>query len=252
MTRKTIGNIIFILSENYSGENMENKNLHKDHRQRVRTRYLNEGIKSMADHNIMELLLFYGVPYKDTNDMAHELIERFGDLNGVLDAPVEELMKVNGIGENTAVLIHLTRDIAFKYNEKKNLEKFALPTEERFSDFLKMKYMGETREIVYMLFINSHGRMVRCVKVCDGSPESVSVDNRTIVEAAVRNDASDIILAHNHPNGFAVPSTADVRATHDVIPLLKAINVNLIDHIIVADGECFSMAQSRKYAELFK
>ena len=231
---------------------MENKNLHKDHRQRVRARYLADGIQSMADHNILELLLFYGVPYKDTNNMAHELIERFGDLSGVLDAPVDELMKVNGIGENAASLIHLTRDVARKYSEQKTLDKTPLVTEERLADFLKTKYAGETREIVYMLFIDSHGRMVRCVKVCDGSPESVTVDNRTIMEAALKQDGCDIIIAHNHPNGFAVPSTADIRATRDVIPLLKAIKVNLIDHVIVADGECFSMAQSKKYAELFK
>lgn len=230
---------------------MEKKNLHKDHRQRVRSRYLSEGIGSMADHNIIELLLFYGIPYKDTNDIAHELAERFGDLNGVLDAPVEELMRVDGIGENAAALIHLTRDIAFKYNENKKQEKVTLATEERFTEFLSLKYAGETREIVYMLFVDSHGKIVRCVKVCEGSPESVSVDNRLIVEAAVRNDAKDIILAHNHPKGFAVPSTADVRATKDAVPLLKSIGVNLIDHIIFADGECFSMAKSRKYAEIF-
>ena len=230
---------------------MEKKNIHKDHRQRVRSRYLAEGTGSMADHNIVELLLFYGVPYKDTNDMAHELVERFGDLNGVLDAPVEELMKVNGIGENAAALIHLTRDIAMKYNERRVEEKVTLGTEERFTEFLNLKYAGETREIVYMLFIDAHGKISRCVKVCEGSPESVSVDNRRIVEAAVRNDACDIVLAHNHPNGFAVPSTADIRATKDVIPLLKAIGVTLVDHVIVADGDCFSMAKSSKYRSLF-
>lgn len=231
---------------------MSNTNLHKNHRQRIRDRYFADGIKSMADHNIIEFLLFFGIPYKDTNDIAHELTERFGDLNGVLDAPVEELMKVNGIGDNAAALIHLVYDISVTYNERKKLNKPFIATEDRFTSFLTMKYAGETREIVYMLFIDCHGRISRCVKVCDGSPESVTVDNRTIVEAAVRNDANEIILAHNHPNGFAVPSTADVRATMDVIPLLKAINVHLIDHIIVAEDDCFSMAKSKKYAELFK
>lgn len=231
---------------------MSNTNLHKNHRQRIRDRYFADGIKSMADHNIIEFLLFFGIPYKDTNDIAHELTERFGDLNGVLDAPVEELMKVNGIGDNAAALIHLVHDISVTYNERKKLNKPFIATEDRFTSFLTMKYAGETREIVYMLFIDCHGRISRCVKVCDGSPESVTVDNRTIVEAAVRNDANEIILAHNHPNGFAVPSTADVRATMDVIPLLKAINVHLIDHIIVAEDDCFSMAKSKKYAELFK
>lgn len=231
---------------------MEKNNLHKNHRQRVRSRYLAEGIKTMADHNIVELLLFYGVPYKDTNDIAHELVERFGNLNGILDAPVEELEKVAGIGENTAILIHLTRDIALKYSENKLTDKAILGTEERISSFLTMKYAGETRELVYMLFLDSHGRIARCVKVCEGSPESVQVDNRKIIEAALRLDACDIVLAHNHPNGFAVPSTADVRATQEVIPLLRAINVNLIDHMIIADGDCFSMAENKKYEAMFR
>ena len=231
---------------------MDTKNLHKNHRQRVKARYLADGIGSMANHNIMELLLFFGIPYKDTNELAHELIERFGDLNGVLDAPVEALMKIDGIGENTAVLIHLVHDIAVKYHENNLQEKAFAATEERFRDFLSMKYAGETREIVYMLCVNPHGKIAKCIKVSDGSSDNVTVDTRKIIEAAVNNDTGDIILAHNHPNGFAVPSTADVRATQDVIPLLKAINVNLIDHVIVADGDFFSMAKSKKYSEMFR
>lgn len=231
---------------------MEKKNIHKDHRQRVRTRYLKEGIGSMADHNIIELLLFFGIPYKDTNDIAHELVERFGDLNGVLDAPVEELVKVDGVGENTATLIRLTRDISLKYNERKSFDKVTVNGEDRLSDFLKMKYASETREIVYLLCLDSHGKLQRCVKVCEGSPDSATADNRTIVEAAIRFDSKNIILAHNHPKGFAVPSVADVKATEQIIPVLEAIGVTLADHIIVSADDTFSMAKSRKYSYIFR
>lgn len=231
---------------------MEKKNIHKDHRQRVRARYLNEGIGAMADHNIVELLLFFGIPYKDTNSIAHELIDRFGDLNGVLDAPVAELMKIDGIGENTATLIRLTRDIALKYIERKTFNKVTVGEEERISDFIGMKYAGETREIVYMLTLDSHGRLQRCIKVCDGSPDTASVDNRIVVEAAIRFDSKNIIIAHNHPNGFAVPSVADVKATEQLIPVLEAIGINLADHIIVSPDDAFSMAKSKKYSYLFR
>lgn len=231
---------------------MEKKNIHKDHRQRMRNRYLNEGISSMADHNIIELLLFFGIPYKDTNDISHELVERFGDLNGVLDAPVEELMKVDGIGENTATLIRLTRDISLKYLERKSFDKVAVNGEDRISDFLKLKYAGEIHEIVYILCLDSHGKLQRCAKVCEGSPDSATIDNRTIVEAAIRFDSKNIILAHNHPAGFAVPSVADVKATEQIIPVLNAIGINLADHIIVSADDTFSMATSRKYSFLFR
>ncbi|MBR6531586.1 MAG: RadC family protein [Clostridia bacterium] len=231
---------------------MEKKNIHKDHRQRVRARYLNEGIGAMADHNIVELLLFFGIPYKDTNSIAHELIDRFGDLNGVLDAPVAELMKIDGIGENTATLIRLTRDVALRYIEHKTFNRVNVGEEERLSDFIGMKYAGETRELVYMLTLDSHGRLQRCVKVCDGSPDTASVDNRVVVETAIRFDSKNIIIAHNHPNGFAVPSVADVKATEQLIPVLEAIGINLADHIIVSPDDSFSMANSKKYSYLFR
>ena len=231
---------------------MEKKNIHKDHRQRVRARYMKDGIQSMADHNIVEFLLFFGVPYKDTNDMAHELVDKFGNLQGVLDAPVEELMKINGIGENAAALIKLTHDICVKYNESKQNGKLTMATDNRFMDFLSMKYVGESREIVYLLCVDARGRLLQCAKVCEGSPDSATVDNRTIVETAIRFNANDVILAHNHPNGFAVPSVADVKATESLVPLLRALKINLTDHIIVAGDGCYSMAVSKKYGSIFE
>lgn len=231
---------------------MEKKNIHKDHRQRVRSRYLSEGIGSMADHNIIELLLFFGIPYKDTNAIAHELIEVFGDLNGVLDAPVGELTKIDGIGENTATLIRLTRDVAMKYAERKTFDKITVNEGQRINDFLSLKYAGETREFIYMLSVDSYGKLQRCVRVCEGTPDSTTVDNRTIVETAIRFDTKNVILAHNHPNGFAVPSVADVKATEQLIPVLDAIGINLADHIIVSPDDAFSMARSKKYGYLFR
>ncbi len=230
---------------------MEKKNIHKDHRQRVRTRYFKEGIDSMAEHNIVEFLLFFGIPFKDTNDIAHELIERFGDLSGILEAPVEELMRVDGIGENAAALISLIHDIAVIYNDKKLQSTAASAEELSFSEFLSMKYAGENKEKVYLLCLDSKGKIQHCVKICDGSPDSAYLDTRMVVETVVRFDSANVILSHNHPNGFAVPSSADVDTTKNLIPVLRAIGVNLADHIIVSAEDTFSMASSRKYSGLF-
>ena len=231
---------------------MEKKNIHKDHRKRIRARYFKEGIKSMADHNIVEFLLFFGIPYKDTNDIAHELIDKFGDLNGILEAPVEELMKVEGIGENAAALISLIHDIAVIYNDVKLYGIAATSEDMSFSEFLSVKYAGENRELVYLLYLDSRGKLQHCIKLCEGSPDSAVMDTRMVVEAVIRFDSKNVILAHNHPNGFAVPSTADVEATKNLVPVLRSIGVNLADHIIVAQDDTFSMASSRKYSELFR
>lgn len=231
---------------------MESKNLHKDHRQRTRLRYRSEGLGSMADHNILELLLFYGIPYKDTNPIAHELIDSFGSLQGVIDAPVEELQKIKGVGENAATLVKLVHDLAVLYGERTIVQDNSIPADEKITNYLAMKYAGQTKEVVYMLCVNSMGNILNCIKVCDGSPDSAILTTRMVVETAVSFDSKDIIIAHNHPNGFAVPSMADVTATQEFISILESIGINLADHIIVSKDDQFSMAKSRKYSHLFK
>ena len=226
----------------------EKKNIHKDHRQRVRDSYLKTGIDAMADHNILELLLFYCIPLKDTNPIAHELIEKYHDLNGVLDAPIKELEKINGIGENAAVMIKLIRDICSKYHDNAINNKVNLASAERLYDFIRMKYLGETREIVYMLSLDAHGRLKHCIKVADGTPSTAVSDNRSLVELALRFDVTNAIIAHNHPNGFATPSQADIAATEAIAKLFSTVSISLVDHVIVAEDEIFSFAMSKKYS----
>ena len=227
---------------------MEKKNIHKDHRKRVKEQYMKNGIDSMADHNILELLLFYGIPYKDTNPIAHELIEKYHDINGVLDAPVRELVKLDGIGENAAVMIKLVHDIAHLYRDKAVNSKVNLASSERLYDFVRMKFLGETREIVYMISLDAHGRLKHCIKVADGTPTSVVSDNRSLVELALRFDVTNAVIAHNHPNGFATPSQADIAATQAIAKLFSTVSINLVDHVIAAEDEIFSFAMSKKYS----
>lgn len=230
---------------------MKSKNLHKDHRQRVRARYLQDGVQSMPDHNILELLLFFGIPYKDTNNIAHELIEQFGSLNGVFDASVAELHRVDGIGENTAVLISLIKDIITIYNSRDSKMNSDTSEQDAIEEYIRRKYAGETRECVYMLSVDSSGKIQRCVKICEGSPDSAFLTARMVVETAVNFNSQNVILAHNHPNGFAVPSMADVTATTEFCKILSSIGINLADHIIVSGDDQFSMAKSSKYKSLF-
>ena len=231
---------------------MEKKNIHKAHRQRVRERYLSEGITSMADHNILELLLFYAIPVKDTNVVAHALIEKFNNLNGVLDAPVEELRKIEGIGENAAVFLKLLRDVSLLYSFRKHQMVLETSPMATLEDFVKLQYKNETKEKVYILCLDSQGRVQQCVKVCDGSPDIAVADTKAMVETIVRFNAKNVILTHNHPNGFAAPSAADIKATKALKTVLDVLEINFADHIIFADGDTFSMAESNKFSELFR
>lgn len=231
---------------------MEKKNIHKNHRQRVRERYMSEGINSMADHNIIELLLFYVIPVKDTNGIAHALIEKFNDLNGVLEAPVEELEKIDGIGENAATFLKLLRDVSLLYSFRKHQMVLETSPMASLKDFIELQYKNETKEKVYVLCLDAQGRVQRCVKICDGSPDTAVVDTRTIIETIVRFDTKNVILAHNHPNGFAVPSLADIKTTKELNTVLSALEINFADHIIYADGDTFSMAESNKFKDLFR
>lgn len=226
---------------------MEKKNIHKDHRSRVKETYLKAGLKAMPEHNILELLLFYAIPYKDTNPIAHELIERYQDLNGVLNAPVEDLQKVNGIGEHAAILIKLVHDIIYKYNENLATQKLDLSANTQLYDFIKQKFFGEQKEIVYLISLDANQRLKHCIKVSEGSPSSVVSDNRTLMELALRYNIHFAILAHNHPRGFATPSHADIYTTEKIAKLFSSVNITLVDHVIVAEDQIFSFAASKKY-----
>ena len=119
-------------------------------------------------------------------------------------------------------------------------------------DFIELQYKSESKEKVYLICLDSQGRVQRCVKICDGSPDTAVVDTREIVETVVRFDAKNVILTHNHPNGFAVPSAVDIKTTKELHTVLNAMKINFADHIIYADGDTFSMAESNKFKELFR
>ena len=185
--------------------------LHDGHRQRSKRRYLALGAEGMEDHQLLELLLFYAIPRQDTNETAHRLIQRFGSLQGVLHAAPEELTSVEGVGENVAVLVRLVGDMA-----------------------LRARCSSLPQKV-----LNSPDR---CIS--KGSVAASPVSVRQVVENALYAGASSIILAHNHPSGVALPSQQDLLVTRQIREALSPLNIRLADHVVVADSDYVSMAES--------
>ena len=217
---------------------------HDGHRKRLKARFIKSGLDDFEPHNVLELVLFYGVPRKDTNPIAHRLINRFGSLSAVLDAKPEELMKVDGITENTAVLISMLPAIARKYLEDK-VE--VVNSVEGFSDvgaYLMPKFVGRTVETVMLASLDNKNRIISCTIVAEGENDKANVSKRKVMEEAMRVGATRVILAHNHPRGFAMPSNEDIFLTEEIYSLLKSVGIDLVDHLIFAEDDFVSLAAS--------
>lgn len=226
--------------------------MHEGHRERVKAKFLQNGLDNFESHNILELLLYNVIPRKDTNIIAHKLLDTFGSLSGVFDAPYEELLKVEGIGSSAATLIKLIPQLCRHYLDDKQHDKNRIYNTESAGKMLLHKYIGRTNEVVVLLLLDSKGRQIYCGVVNEGSVNTVPIYVRRIMELAVRYNAAAAILSHNHPSGNTMPSAGDISSTKEVYKALAVVHVRLNDHIIVVDGDYFSMADSGLMKNIFE
>ncbi len=218
--------------------------IHDGHRNRMRDRFLHEGLDHFSEHEVLELILYYAVPRKDTNPIAHALINRFGSLAQVLDAPVEALEQVPGVTRNGAILLKLTPQAGRYYLVNRSAHMTVLSTLDQCGDYLLPYFFGRRNETVFLLCLDAKCGVLSCREVGEGSISSANVPIRRIVELALGANAASVILAHNHPGGIAVPSREDIASTRRVAAALEAVDVVLADHVIVAEDDFVSMAQS--------
>lgn len=218
--------------------------IHDGHREKMRQRFMTGGLDAFADHEILELLLYYAIPRRDTNPIAQALMERYGSLPAVLAAPMEDLKRTEGIGESAAVLLHLVPQVCRRARLAQVGEDQVLNSSERAGAYLLECFDGESREVIYQLCLDRKGKLLACKRLGEGSVASADLDVRRLVENAILTGASAVILAHNHPSGVALPSDGDYTANMRVRAALNAIGIELADHIIVADGDFVSMADS--------
>ena len=221
--------------------------VHDGHRKRLKRRFLSEGLDSFEDHNILELLLFYALPRSDTNEIAHRLLEQFKSLSGVFDAPLEELCKIKGISEHSATLIKLIPRLTSAYHTDKSKDIKIISSTNAAGKFFVPRFYGKQNEEVHVMLLDDKKKVIKCEKVVEGTVNSTPITVKKVVAMAVNSNATGVILAHNHPGGIALPSKSDLRATEKIYRALELINIQLCDHIIVADDDFVSLADSGNF-----
>ena len=217
---------------------------HKNHRQRLKQRLREEGLDHFSDVQFLELLLCYCIPRKDTNGIAHDLLSHFGSVSQVLEAPLEELQKVPGMGAESALMLNMMPQAFRFYQVDKNKKIHALTTLDKCGEYLVSYFQGRRNENVFLLCLDAKCRVLCCRQLTEGSVNSANLSVRQVVEVALAVGATSVVLAHNHPSGIALPSGEDILSTRRIAAALEAVDVTLVDHIVVSDGDYVSMVQS--------
>ncbi len=213
--------------------------IHEGHRDRLRDSFLQHGLDSFQELQALELLLFYAIPRRDTNPIAHALLERFGTLDGVFAASERELCEVPGIGRNAAALIMLIPQIVKRSRVTVADQIKTIRNGRDAAEYLRPRLDSEREEVALMICLDARMAVISCVELARGSVNAVDFDMRRMVEIALKNKASYVILAHNHPGGSPRMSREDDAVTARAYKALEIVNIRLFDHIIVA-GETYA------------
>ena len=217
---------------------------HKDHRQRAKHAFLLRGLEGLPDHQVLELLLFYAIPRRDVKDTAHELLEYFGSLSGVFHATFDQLLSVKGVGENTATLIRLIPELGARYLADQVDVGRQMMESWQFRELLEPYFYASRNEEFYVVCLDGSRRLLCCRKLGEGVVDQVGVSSRKVMEMALACNASYVVLAHNHVDGVALPSSADQATTSHLRELLAKVGITLLDHFIFGDGDMVSFRDS--------
>lgn len=218
----------------------EIKKPYEGHRKRLKERFTNAGFSGFHDYEILELLLTYAIPRKDTKPAAKALISKFKTIQNVLDASIEELSDVEGMGENSAIFIKAIREIISEYFKEKALNHRSFKTLDELVDYLKAVIGGSSNEVVHVLYLNSKNELLHAESLSEGTVSEAVAFPRRVVEGALKYNATSVILAHNHPGGLPEPSESDNRLTDAVRSALNTVDISLQEHVIIAGDEYFS------------
>ena len=223
------------------------------HRERVREEFFKHPFNDdTPPYKILEMLLFYGIPRVDTKDTAMLLLEEFGSFANIIEAPVEELMKVKGIGKNTAIFLKLIFCTVKLYMNDKTVKRQIYDSADKIGDMLLNKYLGLTKETFAVTSFDNKGTMLGFDILAEGDVGTVRVTLREVVEAAIKRNAACVVFSHNHPGGNAVPSPDDIEMTEMLCSAMYNLNITPLVHIIICDNDYVSLALSLQFRHFFK
>lgn len=228
----------------------DNAKLHSGHRDRVREKYLTDGFETFHDHQILEMLLFYAVPRRDTNELAHRLLNQFGSISSVFDAPLEVLMDC-GLSKNAAVYLKMLADISGIYVRDKFHNDHKVINDDNIGERILPFFLSADNEQVLLLLLDAKGKELFSGIISKGSVSASEIYTRKIIRLAVKYHACGAVIAHNHPSGIPLPSKSDISATIMLKKALSAVGMRLLDHLIVADNEFLSLASLDEYMRIF-
>lgn len=222
---------------------MSAANVHEGHRNRVKERFLMEGLDAFADHEVIELLLFYCIPKRDTNELAHRMLKEFGTFHDLVEADPRDIARRCKVSLNTAVLVSLAAPLSRRYLRQKWGNRPVINSSTKAGEYAITLFAGRVYECFYVICLDSQNHVNHAALVHEGTLNEAPVYPRIIVETALRHKANSLILAHNHPGGSLRASQADIEITRKICQAMKPISINVVDHIIVAGDKYASFAE---------
>ncbi|MBR5554261.1 MAG: RadC family protein [Clostridia bacterium] len=229
----------------------DTKNTHAEHRKRMKARFLEHGLSVFDQHEVLEMLLFYAQPRKDTNAIGHALINKFGSISAVFDADVADLCSVEGVSEHTAILLKMMPQISGTYLYDVDLAN----NKERLFDyhetgrFFVSKFVGRQTEALYAAYLDNGMHLIDCELISEGEVNGSRMSVRRVVSGALAHDASFVVLAHNHPKGTVLPSDSDISATNVCKAALNVVDVVLYEHYIVSGTKYMGLCTLQKMGD---
>ncbi len=219
-------------------------NIHEGHRERMRSRFLQEGADGMATHEILEMLLYGTIPRGDTNEIAHHLLDEFGSISNLIEADPHEIAKTAGVGIKSAVFLSLLHELVLRYEREKLDQKPALTSISRSVEYCRALLAFRPTERFYVICLDSRRKILHTSKISEGTVNDAAVSPRMVAEKALRYQATSVLLCHNHPKGSVKPSFDDINLTARLNRMLEPLGVEVVDHIIIGENEYFSFFEN--------